>query len=198
MATVSAAAARLWEEAARVEAAAELEAGLPASAGALASAVEELLASADLVQAPPRVAWRLLWLAADLTQHVDVYRAGALLSAVEKLLQRATPAAPTDGDFAEAAEMAFDFFFNRPLDGGGQPLAWHRFDDCVATLERLLAGEARVARRAALHGLSHLKQHALLPAQRLRIDVVLDAFQRDNRDPSLAAYAVRAKRAELD
>ena len=101
--------------------------------------------------------WRLLWLAADLTTQVDVYRAAALLEAVERLFARHFSRALTGpGELADTAEMAFDLFFNRP----DQPLVSYRFEPVLGTLGRVLELDNRHCRRAALHGLGHVRQQA--------------------------------------
>src|SRR5258708_4821601 len=72
----------------RAQAACDREVGLPARGAELARALVELLEGGDLSGASPRALWNLLWLAGDLTVHVDVYRAEALLGAVERLFAR--------------------------------------------------------------------------------------------------------------
>ena len=167
-------------------AAVDLEAGLPAAGARLSAALVELLTEGDLAAASPRALWNLLWLAGDLTVHVDIYRAMQLFSSLARLYERrfATLAA-----HEPAAEMAFDFVFNRPQ----QPLATLRFADVLALLERVLRLDNRFCRRAALHGLGHLKQRAL-DDDRARVDAVLDAFS----DVSLADYAAQARAGTLD
>jgi hypothetical protein len=175
----------------RAQAACDLEAGLPSSGAELARVTCELLADGDLAAASPRAVWNLLWLAADLTSWVDVYRAAELLAAVEKLFARHfARGLVAPGPLAEAAEMAFDFFFNRP-----QPLAALRLDEVLASLGRVLALENRFCRRAALHGLAHLAQHE--PAARPRVEALIDAFLAGPVDPALAAYARAARAGEL-
>jgi hypothetical protein len=184
-------AAALLTRAEQVDAACDLEEGLPGSAARLQRATVAVLTDGDLTRCSPRAVWNLLWLAADLTSHVDLYRATELLQAVEQLYHRHFRHALVErGELSEAAEMAFDFFFNRPT--GDQPLASLRFDASLAALERVLAIDNRFCRRAALHGIGHLRQHAL-PAQRVRIDAVLD----DVTEPELAAAAARARSADL-
>jgi hypothetical protein len=186
-------AVQLLASAAQVEAACALEAGLPARAAELARALVELLRDGDLAPAPPRALWNLLWLAGDLTMHVDVYRAEELLGAVERLFERhLSRALDGPGEAQAAAEMAFDFFFNREA----QPLVSLRFDAALAALERVLKLDNRFCRRAALHGLGHLHQHAE-GARRERIEAVIDAFLADVRDPQLAGYAAHARAGDV-
>ncbi len=175
----------LVEAAERAGAACDLEAGLPARAAELAEAVVEVFRTRALDGVSPRALWNLLWLAADLTLHVDVYRARGILRAVEQLFERHfSRVLDGPGEAAEAAEMAFDFFFNRPE----QPLS---VDDALGTLGRVLALDNRYCRRAALHGLGHLwQQHA---DARPRIEAAIDACA----DPALADYAARARTGDL-
>jgi hypothetical protein len=185
---------RLLADAERVEAACDLEIGLPDSGARLQTVVSELLAEGELGGASPRAIWRLLWVAADLTSHVDVYRAESLLGAVERLFERHFSRALTDeGELADIAEMAFDLFFNR----ADQPLALHRFEPSLAALARVLELDNRFCQRAALHGLSHLRQHTHTDGQRARLDGVLDAFLLRNADPTMAVYAARSRAGEL-
>jgi len=195
---VSPEAQQLLESAERVQAACELEDGLPARGGLLARALAELLRDGELGAASPRALWNLLWLAGDLTVHVDVYRAEELLGAVERLFERhLARALDAPGEAQAAAEMAFDFFFNRPA--GTQPLESLRFDAVVATLERVLKLDNRYCRRAALHGLGHLRQHHAEPPRRERIESVIDAFIAETAgvDPQLAGYAAHARCGDI-
>jgi hypothetical protein len=180
---------QLLRRAEEVPAAVDLEGGLPANASRLAANMAELLAEGDLTQASPRALWNLLWVAADLTIHVDIYRAMQLFSSVTRLFERHLARVLVHPDeSAQAAEMAFDFFFNRP----DQPLATLRFNDVVLLLERVLRLDNRFCRRAALHGLMHLKQRAR-EEDRPRIDAILDGVS----DPALAAYLQLARNNEL-
>ncbi len=180
---------QLLRRAEEVQAAVDLEGGLPANAARLAATVSELLAEGDLSAASPRALWNLLWVAADLTSHVDLYRAMQLFSSVTRLFERHFAHLLQHPDEnAQAAEMAFDFFFNRPE----QPLAQLRFNDVLQLLERVLRLDNRFCRRAALHGLMHLKQLAR-EEDRPRVDALLDGI----RDPALAAYAKLARDGEL-
>jgi hypothetical protein len=180
---------QLLRRAEEVPAAVDLEGGLPANAARLATTMVELLAEGDLSQASPRALWNLLWVAADLTAHVDIYRAMQLFSSVTRLFERHFAHRLSSADEnTQTAEMAFDFFFNRP----DQPLAALRFNDVLLLLERVLRLENLFCRRAALHGLMHLKERAR-DEDRLRIDAILDAVT----DPALAAYARLARNGEL-
>ncbi len=186
-------AADLLTRAERAQAAVDLEGGLPANGSRMAAALVELLAEGDLSSASPRAIWNLLWVAADLTAHVDVYRALQLLSSVARLFERHfARVLVTHDDLSQAAEMAFDFFFNRPA----QPLASLRFSDVLALLERVLKLDNRFCRRAALHGLAHLKQQAN-ESDRARVDAVLDAFVAAAADARLADYARQARDGQL-
>jgi hypothetical protein len=186
------AATELLAQAEAAQAAVDLEGGLPASGSRLAAALVELLADSDLSHASPRAVWNLLWLAADLTVHVDVYRAMQLLSSVARLFERHFQRALTQpGELQQAAEMAFDFFFNRPAP----PLVQLRFSDVLLLLERVLHLPNRYCRRAAVHGLGHLRQNAA-PDDRARIDATLDAFA--DADATLADYARQARAGTLD
>jgi hypothetical protein len=195
---VSKEALELLEAAERVEAAADLEAGLPARAAELAAAVTELCAGDGAGRLSPRGLWNLLWLAGDLTGHVDVYRARALLSTVEGLFERHFARAVTGPaascELAEVAEMAFDFFFNRPT--GEQPLLWSGLDETLASLERVLRIENPVCQRASLHGLAHVREQ-LDGTARDRVDALFDDFLRRTPDVALAQYAARARAGEL-
>jgi hypothetical protein len=187
-------AAQLLAAAERAEAACDLEIGLPGRAADLARAVTELFGEADLEAASPRALWNLLWLAADLTMHVDVYRAAEILSAVERLFVRHfARALESRGPASEAAEMAFDFFFNR----SGQPLEALRFAEVIETLARVLDLPNRFCRRAALHGLGHLRQHHPDGPGRERIESLIDRFVAVNADPTLAEYAASARAGDL-
>jgi hypothetical protein len=177
---------KLLQRAESAPAAVDLEAGLPSAGAHLSAALVELFAEGDLAAVSPRALWNLLWLAADLTVHVDIYRAMQLFSSVARVYERHFAHLPSHDP---AAEMAFDFFFNRPE----QPLASLRFPEVLALLERILRLDNRFCRRAALHGLGHLKQRAQ-EDDRARVDAVLDTFQ----DPSLADYARQARDGNLD
>jgi hypothetical protein len=83
--------------------------------------------------------------------------------------------------------MAFDFFFNR----ASQPLISSRFSDVLQLLQRVLGLPNRFCRRAALHGLGHLRQRA--PEHEAEVDAVLDGFVAHTDDPSLADYAREAR-----
>jgi len=179
----------LCDEAERAEAAADLLRGRPAE---VARALVEALGSAELERATPRALWNLLWLSGELSTRVDVYRSVELLGAVERLLGRLRP--DGDAERAAVAEMAFDFFFNRSVVE--QPLATARLDDTLATLRRLLARDCSTSRRAALHGLGHLRQR-LDGAARDRVDTAFDDFLRETDSTQLAQYAVRARTGEL-
>jgi hypothetical protein len=182
------------EAAERAEAACDLEAGLPGGAARLAEVVTEVCASGDLSRASVRALWNVLWVAGDLTRHVDVYRASRLLGSVVHLFERHVAGAVREGDDAAApAEMAFDFFFNHPP--GEQPLATARVGEAVAALERVLALDNPVCKRAALHGLSHLRRVVDRPEP---VDGLFDAFLRTTTDATLAGYAARARSGELD
>lgn len=171
-------ASALLARAERAEVAADLDDGVPAT---LAADTAELLGSADLRGASPRALWNLLWLAGELSTRVDVYRAQALLEATGKLFERHLAAALTEHDELQAAaDMAFDFFFNR----ADQPLASVRADAALEVLGRVLALDNRFCKRAALHGLGHLRQHAG-EAARARVDALAGAVE----DPTLAEYA---------
>jgi hypothetical protein len=170
------------------QAAVDLEAGLPSAGARLSAALVELLAEGDLSAASPRALWNLLWVAADLTVHVDIYRAMQLFSSVTRLYERRF--AGLDAH-EPACEMGFDFFFNRRE----QPLASLRFADVLALLERVLKLDNRFCRRAALHGLGHLKQRAQ-EEDRARVDAVFDHFQSD--DAALADYARQCRAGHLD
>jgi hypothetical protein len=185
-------AAELLRRAESAVAAVDLEGGLPANGARLAAALSELLAEGEVGSASPRALWNLLWVAADLTVHVDVYRAMQLFSSVTRLFERHFARVLHDHDeAAETAEMAFDFFFNRP-DPPGQPLATLRFADVLMLLERVLRLDNRHCRRAALHGLAHLKERAH-EDDRVRVDAVLDGFAAACADASLADYARQAR-----
>jgi hypothetical protein len=187
----SAEASRLLEAAESAQAACDLEVGLPVG---LARALVEIFAEADLSAASPRALWNLLWLAADLTTHVDVYRAAELLAAVERLFERHFARALTQpGELSEAAEMAFDFFFG----GRAHPLEALRLDEVLATLERVLALDNRFCRRAALHGLGHLRQRHGGPPARERIEALIDRFLDGCGDERLAAYARQARAGDV-
>ena len=180
---------QLLQRAGEVSAAVDLEGGLPANASRLAATLVELLAEGDLSQASPKAIWNLVWVAADLTVHVDIYRAMQLFSSVTRLFERHFARVLQQPDeSAQTAEMAFDFFFNRP----DQPLAALRFNDVLLLLERVLRLENKFCRRAALHGLMHLKQLAR-EEDRPRIDALLDGVT----DPALAAYVQLARNGEL-
>jgi hypothetical protein len=176
-------AGELLARAAEAEAACDLLVGAPAE---LAAAVISVFECEDVSRAPPRALWNLLWLAAELTVAVDVYRAEALLAAIERLFARhVAPAVADGGEAAEAAEMAFDFLVNR----AEQPLESLRFERLVSALESLLALPSRVCRRAALHGLGHLRQRHAAEPRRARLEAAIDTCT----DPALAAYAARAR-----
>jgi hypothetical protein len=176
----------------QAEAACDLEHGLPDGAARLADATLALLDGPALTAASPRALWNVLWLAGDLTAHVDLYRAARLLDGVAGVFERHLQHA--SGDLADAAEMAFDFFFNRPP--GEQPLVIARLNDAVGALSRVLTLDSPLCRRAALHGLGHLRQTCDPPA-RDRVDAVFDTFLRETTDASLATYAARARAGEL-
>jgi hypothetical protein len=179
----------LLDEAGRVEAAADLLRGPPAT---LARSVIDACRSHEAEQAEPRALWNLLWLAGELSAQVDVYCALELLLAVESLFARSLRHA-TD-ERAGVAEMAFDFFFHRPA--GESPLPLFRLDQTLASINRVLALDCAVCRRAALHGLGHMREQ-LDGAPRDRVDAVIDAFLRDTDSTRLAQYAVRARAGEL-
>jgi hypothetical protein len=170
-------------------AACDLQSGPPLDGAAKRRALVELLAEADLGGASPRALWNLLWLAAELTAEVDVYRAAELWSAVERLFARRFAGLSGCGELSQVAEMTFDFFFNHRA----HPLEALRLGDLLAALGRILSLDGRACRRAALHGLGHLRQrHAETPA-RDRIEAIIDAFLASSPDPALAAYALEAR-----
>jgi hypothetical protein len=186
------AARQLVERATRVEVACDLEIGLPARAPSLADAAIEACSSGELAHAPPRALWNVLWLAADLTTHVDVFRALELLSAVERLFVAHLPSVlQARGERSEAAEMAFDFFFNRAQ----QPLAL-KLPQAIEALGRVLAVDNRFCRRAALHGLGHLVGHAGA-RDRARIEALIDELLARTGDGALADYARAARSGEV-
>ncbi|HEY7955960.1 MAG TPA: hypothetical protein VII38_11740 [Polyangia bacterium] len=182
--------AALLEAAERVESACDLELGLPAGAEALAGATLLALDALDPATTSPKALWNLLWLAGDLTEHVDLYRAVSLFDAVERLFATRLAAAPAlSTPLTEAAEMAFDFFFNREAP----PLASARFDHALSGLGRVLAVENLLCRRAALHGLGHLREHAPTTCARAAVDALLDAVT----DRELRPLARLARSGEL-
>jgi hypothetical protein len=186
-------AAELLRRAESAVAAVDLEGGLPANGARLAASLSELLAEGDLTAASPRALWNLLWVAADLTAHVDIYRAMQLFSSVTRLFERhLSRTLHARDEAAEAAEMAFDFFFNRDE----QPLATLRFGDVLLLLERVLRLDNRCCRRAALHGLAHLKERAH-EEDRPRIDGVLDGFIASCAETDLVEYAHQARAGQL-
>jgi hypothetical protein len=136
---------------------------LPESAGDAATRARvliEVLRDADLSREPPRAIWNLLWAAAELTWHVDIYRAEALLLAVEALLTRhLSRAVTTRGELADAALMAFPFFFERD----DQPLAVMRADTCRAVLTRIAALDNPICRKAAEAALQNLNVTPIRP-----------------------------------
>jgi hypothetical protein len=153
----------------------------------LAAAVVEAFEREAL---PARALWNVLWVAAELTVAVDVYRAEALLAAIERLFARHVAVAVAEGgDAAEAAEMAFDFLLNR----AEQPLESARFERVVSALEGVMALPSRVCRRAALHGLGHLRAHHAEGPRRARIEAAIDACH----DAALAEYAARARAGDV-
>jgi hypothetical protein len=123
--------AELLDEAEQAEAAFELLPELPAGASSRANAVIALLADRALDQASPRAVWNLLWLAGELSIHVDVYRAEALLRAVASFYARRLRPAPPE--LADCARMAFAFFFERE----DPPLLVFRKEQCEALLQNL-------------------------------------------------------------
>jgi hypothetical protein len=179
----------LGDEAERAEAAADL---LRGPAADRARELMALLSSERMQRIDPRGLWNLLWLAGELSTLVDVYCACQLLGAVEQLLAGRLRGA--DGEMADTAEMAFDFFFNR--EPGESPLASARLDVTLHALARLLTVDGAVCRRAALHGLGHLRQQLEGPP-RDRIDALIDGFLRETDSTQLAQYAVRARAGEL-
>jgi hypothetical protein len=187
---VSDEARELLSRAESVQAAVDLEGGLPAAGARLATSLVELFTEWDAATFSPSGLWNLLWLAGDLTEHVDIYRAMQLFSSVARLYER---------HFARlsghdpACEMAFDFFFNRRQ----QPLATLRFAEVLALLERVLRLDNRFCRRAALHGLGHLKQRAE-EGDREKVDAVLEAFAAATADAGLADYARAARAGHLE
>lgn len=177
----------LADEAERAEAAADLLDGSPAE-----RARELMAALGTCSEWSARGLWNLLWLAGELSTLVDVYCATELLASVEQLLTG--PLRGAGGEMADTAEMAFDFFFNRAP--GESPLASARLDETLHAMARLLAVDGPVCRRAALHGLSHLRQQLEGPP-RDRVDGLIDGFLRETDSTQLAQYAVRARAGDL-
>jgi hypothetical protein len=173
----------LVEQAERADAACDLLSAAPVE---LATAVISIFEYEDVSGVSPHALWNLLWLAAELTVAVDLYRAEALLSAIERLFERHfARALDGPGEAAEAAEMTFDFLINRPV----QPLESARFDRLLAALQHILLLDNLFCRRAALHGLGHLRERHSEPPRAARIEAAIDSCT----DPALAAYASQAR-----
>ncbi len=150
---ISADAAELVDQAGAAEHACDLLPDQPAAAAARARALIEVLREADLSREPPRVLWNLMWIAAELTWHVDLYRAEALLLAVESLFVRHLSRAITGrGELADVALMTFSFFFERD----DQPLAVMRSDTCRAVLHRIASLDNPICKKAAGEALTRL------------------------------------------
>jgi hypothetical protein len=157
---ISAEAAELIDDAGAAHHACDLLPEAAAGASARARVLIEVLRDADLSREPPRAIWNLLWAAAELTWHVDIYRAEALLLAVEALFTRhLSRAVTTRGELADAALMAFSFFFERE----DQPLAVMRTDTCRAVLTRVAALDNPICRTAAEAALQNLKVTPMRP-----------------------------------
>jgi len=173
--------AQLLVEAENVDAACDLAVGVPAE---LARVLATVLTDGDLASASPRAVWNLLWLAGELSTMVDVFRATALLTAVERVFIRHFALVLHQRDeLTDAAEMAFDFFFNR----ADQPLASLHVPTTIASLATILLLDNRFCRRAALHGLGHLRQHTPVPHH-----PAIDALLTSVTDPTLTPYASQA------
>jgi hypothetical protein len=127
----------LLEDAAHAEAACELLPELPQGAAACAQRLIALFNDRAMDDASPRAIWNLLWLAGELSVHVDVYRAEALLRAVASFhARRLRPAPP---ELADCARMAFAFFFDRE----DPPLLTFRRAACEELLQNLKVTPSR-------------------------------------------------------
>lgn len=190
----------LLERCAVAEAACDLAIGGADNAAALADEVcATIAATPDQASVPGRALWNLLWLAAELTTAVDLYRAEALLAEVARLFERRfvrtltgerSGEAPAELD---AAEMAFDFFFNR----ADQPLLLLRLDRCLVTMERLLRLPNRHCQHAALHGLGHLRQQVSGHAKTHLVESTIEDFSQRTTDARLREFAAGAKRGAI-
>ncbi len=187
----------LLHRCATAEAACDLVIGGPSNAAELADevcgAIGTAASTTEAIEG--RALWNLLWLAADLTTSVDLYRAEALLGEVAQLFERRF-ARTLDGARTvelDAAEMAFDFFFNR----ADQPLQLLRLDRCLSTMERLLRLPNRHCQHAALHGLGHLRQQVAGHARLHLIETAIDSFLARNVDERLREFAQLARRGAI-
>lgn len=188
----------LLERCAVAEVACDLVVGGPSNAAELADEVCAALAAAHgAAPVPGRALWNLLWLAADLTTSVDLYRAEALLAEVARLFEaRFVHTLTADRTLElDAAEMAFDFFFNRQ----DQPLLLLRLDRCLDTLGRLLRLPNRHCQHAALHGLGHLRQQVSSQAKLHLVQTTIDSYlsRAPLPDERLVAFAHAARRGEI-
>jgi hypothetical protein len=183
---VTDAAAKLLADAERAQAACDLLAS-PSERAAEVEALIEIFLGEALASASERALFNLLWIAGELSAELDLYRAASLSAALERLFTGCLSRLAPDDARAGAAEMAWDFVFNRV----SPPLASARAGEVIDSLARVLASGSRVCARAALHGLGHLRPHAL-DADRARIDALLDGV-----DASLAEYAAEAKSGTL-
>lgn len=190
----------LLERCAVAEAACDLAIGGADNAAALAEEVcAAIAATPEHTPLPGRALWNLLWLAAELTTAVDLYRAEALLAEVARLFERRfvrtlTGDRSSDApDELDAAEMAFDFFFNR----GDQPLLLLRLDRCLATMERVSRLPNRHCQHAALHGLGHLRQQVSGHAKTRLVESAIEDFAQRTTDERLREFAAAAKRGAI-
>jgi len=135
----------LLEEASEVEHAADLLPELPAGAAARATTLVQLLRDADLADAPPKALWNLLWLAAELTAHVDIYRAEALLQASVVLYLKQLVNAEPRSPLADVALAGVALFFERD----DQPLCALRKDACHDALARIATARDPAVQQAA-------------------------------------------------
>lgn len=196
----SAHATTLLERCHHAAAACDLEIGLPVRSAELA---DEVRAAIDAIGPDQlvsgRAIWNLLWVAADLTTWVDLYRAEALLVAVRDLHVRRFavtlrgPRQDERADEHDAADMSFDFFFNR----ADQPLVALRLDSCLDVLGAVLRIENRHCQHAALHGLGHLRQQVPSEARVNLVEGVLDRFLSRTVDSGLREYATLCRRGAV-
>lgn len=190
----------LLERCAVAEAACDLAIGGADNAAALADEVcATIAATPDQGTVAGRALWNLLWLAAELTTAVDLYRAETLLTEVARLFERRfvrtlTGERHTESpDELDAAEMAFDFFFNR----ADQPLLLLRLDRCLATLERVARLSNRHCQHAAVHGLGHLRQQVSGHAKTHLVESAIEDVAQRTTDERLREFAAAAKRGAI-
>ncbi len=177
----------LHERAALSEAACTLLDGAPSEV--LFSALIDSAAEGDWLQLPERARWNLLWVWAELSADVDVYRARVLWNALAGLFARQLHQL----DDSPAVQMVFDFFFRRP----SHPLIPAQLASVLALLGSLLGVSSKALQRSALVGLGRVLRLLGPSDAQAPVLALLDRFIQ-SAPATLAPYARAVRQGEVD